>query len=385
MLIDVAMLNASIAIFTAFVAACLLMMSHQQWQQSGVRCWLLASGLIALGHAINSASRWHLPSWFISDFAIHFILLGGVFHWWGAHTFFHRTPRLARVVFYLFIYFSMWLGLKLTGNFLAATLLLWCAISLINFAVLHSLTQVRTQLPRRTLSVLGLGFLLVALVYLECIFEDAFFPAQVIVGGAPPITFIVGAVILIMAQIAKGMGFLMLVNDRLEQSLRLSAEIDALTGVYNRRGFFQHAQLLLAHVVRMQKAVLMLDVDHFKRVNDVYGHQVGDAVLLEIAKRIRHVLREGDLVARYGGEEFIVLSFETETAVALNVAERMRAAVDAQPIQVANHLIQISISIGVCCWSKADLELDAQIALADNALYIAKGRGRNCVCLAGSY
>ena len=382
-LIDVAMLNAAIALFTAFVAACLLMMSRQQWQQTGVRFWILASALIAFGHALNSANRWHFPSWITSDLAIHLILLGGVCHWWSVQTFFKREPERMQVLACVALYFLAWLCLRSVDYQLAAALLMWGAIALINFGVLLSLIIVSQQVPRRTLIVLGLGFFLVGMVYVESVFEDAFFPTQIVVGNAPPPTYIICAVLLIMAQIAKGMGFLMLVNDKLEQSLRLSAELDALTGLYNRRGFFRHAQLLLAHAMRMKKAVLMLDIDFFKRINDEYGHLVGDTVLQEVAKRIRHVLREGDLVARYGGEEFIVLCFEAETTVALNVAERMRTAIGESPISVNNQRIKLTISIGVSCWTSPDLALETQIELADNALYMAKERGRDRVCLAG--
>lgn len=379
MLIDVAMLNAAIALFTAFVAACLLMMSRQQWQQTGVRFWILASALIALGHALNSANRWHFPSWITTTLAIHLILLGGVCHWWSVQTFFKREPEWTQVLSCLGLYFLAWTCLRSLNYSLAAALLMWGVIGSTNCWVLLSLIFVRQQLPRRTLIVLGLGFFLVGAVYFESIVEDAFFPTEINVGDAPPLTYITCAVLLIMAQIAKGMGFLMLVNDRLEQTLRLSAELDALTGLYNRRGFFRHAQLLQAHAIRMQKAVLMLDIDFFKKVNDQYGHQVGDSVLQEVARRIHQVVREGDLAARYGGEEFIVLCYETETKVALNIAERMRAAVEASPITVNKLTINVTISIGVRCWNRPDFELDSQIALADNALYVAKDKGRNCV------
>lgn len=384
MLIDVAILNAAIAIFTAFVAVCLLMMSRQQWQQTGVRFWILAAALVALGHALNSANRWHFPSWLTTDIAIHLILLGGVCHWWSVQTFFKREPERTQVLACLALYVLASICLRSLDYHLVASLLLWCAIALINFWVLFSLILVRKQFPHRTLVVLGVGFFLVGVVYFESVLEDAFFPTEINVGDTPPLTYIICAALLIMAQIAKGMGFLMLVNDKLEQSLRRSAELDALTGLYNRRGFFQHAQLLQMHMVRMQKAVLMLDIDFFKKVNDEHGHQVGDAVLQEVAKRIHQVVREGDLIARYGGEEFIVLCYEAETKVALNIAERMRVAVEESPIAVDKLMINVTISIGVCCWTKPDVELDSQIALADSALYVAKDKGRNRVWLAGS-
>lgn len=382
MLIDVTMLNAAIALFTAFVALCLLMMSRQQWQQTGVRFWILAAALIALGHALNSANRWHVPSWISGDIAIHLIFLGGVCHWWSVQTFFKRAPEPTQVLASVALYFLAAICLHSLNHRFIAALLLWCVIALINFAVLASLILVRKQFPARTLIVLGLGFFLVGVVYTEAVLEDAFFPTTVVVGSAPPATYILCALLLIMAQIAKGMGFLMLVNDRLEQSLRLSAELDALTGLYNRRGFFRRAHMSQALTVRLQKAVLMLDIDFFKKVNDRYGHQVGDSVLQEVARRIQQVVREGDLAARYGGEEFIILCYDTEAKVALAIAERMRVAIEDSPFIVNTYNIDVTVSIGVRCWKNPSLELDTQIALADSALYSAKENGRNRVWLA---
>lgn len=382
MLIDVAMLNAAIAIQTAFVAACLLFMSRHQWQQMGVRFWLIASALVAIGHGINACSRLGLPGWLVGYVAIHLIFLGGVFHLWGARIFLDQGFPLKYLLIGTASYFALSILLRVLHLNLIASSLMWLAIATVNLLVVWMLFKVRSQIPWRTVLVLGLGFLLVGLVYVECVLEDHFFPMEIKAHAPPPWVYVACAMILIMAQIAKGMGFLMLLNDRLEQSLRLSAELDALTGVYNRRGFFHHANELLAQTARSQKTVLMLDVDHFKWVNDEYGHQIGDAVLKEVALRIRRVLREGDLIARYGGEEFIVLTFETEKNFALIVAERMRAEVEAHPVQIKHHQIALTISIGISCWNDAQQDLDTQIAKADGALYIAKNTGRNRVELA---
>lgn len=383
MLVDVAILHATVAIFTAFVAVCLLLMSRPLWEQTGVMFWILASVLTASGHALDALNCWNPPSWLPGYVAVHLIFLGSVCHWWSVHTFFKRAPERTQVLATVALYFLAWVCLRALDLLAAASMLTWSVIALTNFWVLLSLIFVRNQLPLRTLSVLGLGFLLVVLVYFESALEDVFFPTHVTVGKVPPLSYVIAAMCLIMAQIAKGMGFLMLINDRLEQSLRLSAELDALTGLYNRRGFFRHAEILQTHARRMHKAVLMLDIDFFKRVNDQYGHQVGDAVLQEVARRARQVLREGDLIARYGGEEFIVLCLEAEPPIALAVAERMRAAVEASPIAVNADRIPLTISIGLSCWVDASLSLESQIALADSALYMAKGKGRNQVCLAG--
>lgn len=382
MLIDVAKLNATIALFTAFVALCLLLVSRRQWQQMGVRAWLLASCLIALGHALNSAVP--LPSWLRFDVAMHLILLGGLCHFWACRYYLHSPMPALHSVCLLGLYiFSSVLSSSLFGHF-GYVLLIWFAVACINIASFSLLFFYRSQLPLGAFWLLGLGFLMIAAVYVECVLEDLFFPIKVTTGAVPPLVYVVCAALLIAAQIAKGMGFLMLINDRLERTLRLTAEQDALTGVLNRRGFFKHVQALSRPSVHgaPSQALMMLDIDHFKAINDQYGHQVGDTVLREIVQRMSLVLRDHDLIARYGGEEFVVLLPGADAVLLRSVAERIRAEVEAQPIVVDGQSIGLTISIGACCASTALDNIEASIAAADIALYTAKREGRNRVVMA---
>jgi two-component system, cell cycle response regulator len=128
-------------------------------------------------------------------------------------------------------------------------------------------------------------------------------------------------------------------------------------------------------------AVLMFDIDHFKKVNDTHGHPAGDEVLRELAARAVNSVRSVDLVARLGGEEFIVVMPETDLAIATQVAERLRAAVSREPFAVPGNpeKIPVTISIGVTATGVPDDGPDTMIKRADVALYTAKARGRNCV------
>jgi diguanylate cyclase (GGDEF)-like protein len=160
--------------------------------------------------------------------------------------------------------------------------------------------------------------------------------------------------------------------------------IDGLTQVYNRRYFMERFRQEVKRVGRYGPPVslLMIDIDHFKKVNDTYGHQAGDAVLAGVAGLIKWKLRETDLIARYGGEEFCVIATGTEQAGALVLAERVRQLVDGAAFEHAGKTLMVTISIGVSTWTPADRDdFEELIRRADAALYQAKEQGRNCVCV----
>lgn len=174
----------------------------------------------------------------------------------------------------------------------------------------------------------------------------------------------------------------------LEQQLRLKATYDALTGIYNRGAIID---ILDRAVVRHQRhneelALAFADLDHFKRVNDVYGHAAGDAVLREVALRMGQVLRPYDFLGRYGGEEMVVVLPGCDTACALEIAERIRKNVCATPIPSDFGAIPVTVSIGVAVLKKgAATAYNELIQVADRALYVAKNEGRNRVALGGPF
>jgi two-component system cell cycle response regulator len=165
-----------------------------------------------------------------------------------------------------------------------------------------------------------------------------------------------------------------------EQSLSM-ALTDSLTGVFNRRYVSAHLPRLLERSWESQKpvAILMFDIDHFKTVNDTYGHGVGDEVLREVANRTNRNLRNFDLVARYGGEEFIVVMPDTDREAAYAVAERLRCRVGEETFTVSADVgeITVTISIGVAVVDGVGDTAEAILKRADDALYQAKRSGRN--------
>jgi two-component system, cell cycle response regulator len=175
-------------------------------------------------------------------------------------------------------------------------------------------------------------------------------------------------------------------QDRLQENYQKSLSLaltDSLTGLYNRRYFTVHLDGLLARVREgaMGPALLMLDIDWFKRVNDDYGHAAGDEVLREVTARITRHVRAFDLLARYGGEEFVVVLPDTDRRVAETVAERLRTVVAEHPIKVgsAQAELSVTISIGLAVTEDARESSTSLLGRADEALYAAKGRGRNRV------
>ena len=165
------------------------------------------------------------------------------------------------------------------------------------------------------------------------------------------------------------------------QGLQQLASTDPLTGLNNRRSIEPQLESEVSRARRHHAhfSVLMADLDHFKRVNDQYGHVVGDAVLCEVSRRIESLLRREDRAARWGGEEFLVLLPETDLEQAETVAEKIRQAVADRPVAVNGFRIPLTISIGVAAWA-GDPDAKSLIRRADNGLYRAKDSGRNRVC-----
>lgn len=175
--------------------------------------------------------------------------------------------------------------------------------------------------------------------------------------------------------------------DRLRHNVQLSLEMaitDQLTGLHNRRYMSRHLDNLITQAQRTQKpiAFLIMDIDFFKSVNDTYGHDIGDEVLQEFARRISANVRGCDLACRYGGEEFVVVMPETDVPFAYSVAERLRISVEQTPVAIsrAPGKLSITVSIGIAGADGSSTDsADALLHRADQALYSAKRSGRNRV------
>jgi diguanylate cyclase (GGDEF)-like protein len=230
-----------------------------------------------------------------------------------------------------------------------------------------------------TIVTLVVSLLVTALIGQLAALPDRQFWTSLVIGAlvpilvAPPVSWIV-VKLLYEAENAR----------RIAERLAIT---DPLTGVFNRRCFFELAEIefLRSQRLAMPMAVLLIDIDHFKGVNDRYGHAVGDVVLSQVAQSCAGGLRHYDVLARYGGEEFVALLPSTDLGTATVVAERLRNGVAAlraplkQPVG-GKDTIESTISIGAAALTAPITSFSALLELADQAMYRAKASGRNRTC-----
>ena len=167
----------------------------------------------------------------------------------------------------------------------------------------------------------------------------------------------------------------------LHLELTRQAARDSLTGMLNRRSFMVEFERELARVRRggSMLSVAMFDLDHFKKLNDLFGHPVGDEVLRSVAASMQASIRQPDILGRYGGEEFALLMPDTDAAMAMHVAERIRVAVQMHGVEWEGQRLSVTVSGGVAAFASHGAAADTLIAAADAALYEAKRAGRNLV------
>ncbi|CAL9559195.1 hypothetical protein SUDANB121_04615 [Nocardiopsis dassonvillei] len=178
---------------------------------------------------------------------------------------------------------------------------------------------------------------------------------------------------------------LLLQRSLLYQQLQTAARTDPKTGLLNAPTWEQEASIEIARsrAARNRSAILIVDIDHFKRVNDTHGHLFGDQVLMGVATTISHHLRQSDLLGRFGGEEFVVLLPGADVAEAWQAAERLRVEVGCMEIAVDKVQVTVTVSIGLAVVGEHGNDLVELLTAADLALYRAKETGRNRVCLPG--
>jgi len=234
--------------------------------------------------------------------------------------------------------------------------------------------------PARKLLVWSLGIAAAAL-YLRAL--AAMLVAAPSAGFAAPGGLGAASLLVVFAAcVVATLGFIMLHKERAEaEALRL-ATIDPLTGAYNRRTFIEIAERELSRVRRggQPLSIVMVDIDHFRQVNEKHGHRTGDAVLHRVAEVIRSALRKEDMLVRFGGEEFLVLLPDVPGPGAVVVAGRIRRNVAHAPITVNEVTLPVTVSLGVAArLDEGPESIEGLLARADSALALAKQRGRNRV------
>jgi len=175
---------------------------------------------------------------------------------------------------------------------------------------------------------------------------------------------------------------------KLKEHYESMSMLDELTGLYNRRYFYAQIETTLARSKRHGQpiCILVFDLDHFKNINDAYGHGLGDIVLKDVSSAVREEIRESDILVRFGGEEFVIIFTDTESDMGQAFAERIRKKIASLSWNVRENDIRITASIGVHCMlldslNKDNYDIDTLIGYADHALYVAKASGRNKIVL----
>lgn len=262
----------------------------------------------------------------------------------------------------------LWGSIILTGN------------ALLNIAALWNGFR-KPETRARGLLLIAYVLAIALLVWRNALLWTLAAPPQGI--GAPSSVNVIYVLLFGMQPLLASVGFLLLYNEILQRELYELARIDPLTGVTNRLGLHEASKALLAHARVKQEpiGVLLIDADHFKNINDRFGHDDGDRVLLELVAHIRRMLRAGDLVGRVGGEEFLVLSPSVNEAGLLALAERIRAAVERSSFSIGGLPYTLTVSIGAALADANEPDMMAARRRADMALYEAKRAGRNCVMM----
>jgi diguanylate cyclase (GGDEF)-like protein len=259
------------------------------------------------------------------------------------------------------------------GGAVAAALNLMCVFTLLR----HAPSATRAVM---WVSVVGFAAFVVLLVVRTTV---------LVMGDAQPQTQAMVSSVTYFAtplvQVTVAFGLILLMMRQYAEELRRASLTDPLTGALNRAGLEQQARRLIRRAKRNNNrtdrglAVLMVDADHFKQINDKHGHPVGDEVLRVLVQRTRDALRPGDLLCRYGGEEFVVLMPSVSRRSAHKAAERLRLSIQNQPVQAGAVRLSVTVSVGLCTAPPAPHDLASMIGLADAAVYSAKAQGRNRV------
>ncbi|WP_395006859.1 GGDEF domain-containing protein [Undibacterium sp.] len=362
-------------------AGILALVGMQAKNVKGVRQWALADLSIGIGLAIASQITYPTTPLMAGSAALFLgIGLGLIYN--GIEAFEGRPCRY---------WIPAFLAIAIiANNYLFGVLFfeskIRILINFVLFAGIHGMCAralfIRIEQPLRTaywLAAASTG--LICLLAVARLFNVLITPASEIsmfsATGVNPLVFLFGS----LAQMSMSFAFMLMVNYTLAHQLNTLATTDSLTGLWNRRSLENQANRQLSHSKRTGEtlSIMMIDVDHFKRINDHYGHQAGDEVLRRLARLMQSIVRSNDYLARYGGEEFCILLPATTEAQALVLAERLRRLYAELIVPWQHHALRGTISIGIADSDNGVADISTLIAHADLALYDAKHQGRDQV------
>jgi diguanylate cyclase (GGDEF)-like protein len=359
----------------------LLLAGLNRGDAQGSRYWAAANILLCIGLGMSTSQQFLGQPWFFVLGALLFT--GGMGLQYAGLQKFKREPVswwLLALVLSVVVLQTVWLH-NIRHDIQAriiANSLVFAAINLASAKLLWvpAPQPLKTAYRFTAISFLIMVAILIIRAYMTYIEPAATFDAQIL----PPVTprlFFVGS----MMQMCLTFGFVLMMNYRMVTDLRVLAIRDPLTGILNRRSLEDEASYLLARCDRNNEVLtmMMIDVDHFKSVNDQHGHPAGDEVLKQLVAITNASIRTGDYFARYGGEEFCVMLPLTTREEALVLAERLRQRYAETTFLIGSKTLHSTISIGLADTRQAGVEFETLVSFADQAMYQAKQAGRNRV------
>ncbi len=375
----VGMLCAHLLCFTVMF---LLFSKRLHGKKMGLDFFALGNFLLGLAYMLQLAEGG--PRWSALSVANHTLTLAApIAYWLGAMRFFGQSVPLWRPL--------MAFSLAYTG---AQALVQWGLGPVVRYAMLSGMSALLFLIMTLTV-IYGVRtfakdlhremFLFALLIGGICVLNAIKF-VKIVTGGLEALQMDSGfqqMFYIYMSSLATVLppSIIWLVLRRLTDELRDMAARDPMTQLLNRRGLSDALQLHFNAREAAPAYLLLLDVDHFKRINDSHGHQVGDAVLCHVARVMRVTARRGDLTGRIGGEEFVAVCLDTDAAGILRRAEHLRACIEEQAIEVAgcHHPLRITVTLGISRRFAGIDALEDAMQQADAALYRGKAAGRNRV------
>ena len=344
----------------------------------------LVFGYLLMASGVGLGATQDIVSPLLSRFTANMLILGGLYlAWMGVRQLQHLNLLPRRYSLSGFIAIALLFALLGVGQqYLTLRIMLFSAV-----AGTLSLLMARELLvvAHRNISDVYTGtlFVLLGITFLARMVGAVVLPVgeNLLVANSHTIVTYLAVIVL---NLLLAFGYIMMMTERLEQRLRNLADTDYLTGMNCRRAFVEQVERILARaqIDRYSVAMILLDIDDFKKINDTYGHAAGDEVLRDFASNMGDFFRVGDVLGRIGGEEFGVVLPNITTGQARDIAERLRKVFEASLIDIGKHSIQAKVSIGVASTRHGNSTFEELYHRADEALYEAKKCGKNCVRVA---
>lgn len=381
--LDMMTLVVMCLLINSALAVMLLMVGRHIAQARGIREWALGIALISLGLVLATGMiRQHSDIWMLIPANMLFAYGNGLFltairSFRGKPTrhllplFFSLIAMLINILFVLALH-----DLQLRVLF---TSLLYAGI---NAACARELLRQPEKELQSAYLLTGGVFAIFALIMASRATAAWADPQRVLLQPPHPAMTASGILVFVgLTLLCSTLGYILLLTYRMAAQMERLASHDSLTGALNRRSLDAMAGPVVAQTLRSggNLTALLMDIDHFKAVNDRYGHQTGDRVLRRFASIVGKATRSGDYFARYGGEEFCVLMPNASEQDGCRLAERLRHAFSETPLSGDGGQFHCTVSIGVSDYRLCGPDFDSLLKGADNALYHAKQSGRNCV------